>query len=160
MSAWISKLFIPDGDSWLRHANPWSIWTRFITLPFVVIAVWSRVWIAWYCLIPIAILVLWIFVNPRIFNKPVCFDSWGSRAVLGEKIYVESKEQKKLGQHKNPIQILTLLQAIGGFVLVYGLWRLNVYATVYGMTVVYLAKMWFLDRMVWLHADTQVNHVQ
>ena len=31
----ISKLFLPDDESWLRHANPWPIWTRFATLPFI-----------------------------------------------------------------------------------------------------------------------------
>ncbi len=155
MSEWISKIFLPDEDSWLRHANPWSIWTRFITLPFVAVAVWSRVWIGWYCLIPIAVLVLWIFVNPRIFGKPTHFNSWGSRAVLGEQIYIQRKKKNKLGKHRTPILMLTVLQTIGGIILFFGLWSLNVYLTIYGMTVVYLSKMWFLDRMVWLHADAQ-----
>jgi len=155
MSEWISKLFIPDDDSWLRHANPWSIWTRFITLPFIVLAIWSRVWIGWYCLIPIVILVFWIYVNPRLFSKPEHFNSWGSRAVLGERIYIKRKKDQKLGKHKTPILILTVLQIIGVIILFYGLWKLNFYYTIYGMTVVYLSKMWFLDRMVWLYEDAR-----
>jgi len=158
MSEWISTLFLPDDESWLKHANPWSIWTRFITLPFFVLAVWSRVWIGWYCLIPVAVLVFWIFVNPRLFGKPSHYNSWGSRAVLGEKIYIQWKKEKRLGEHKTPIQILTILQSLGGFILLYGLWTLSLNQTIYGMTVIYLSKMWFLDRMVWLHADAQGNH--
>jgi len=157
MTEWISKLFLPDEESWLRHANPWSIWTRFLTLPFVVLAVWSRVWIGWYCLIPLSVLVFWIFVNPRLFNKPADFSNWGSRAVLGEQIYIERKKEQKLGAHKTPILILTVLQTVGGFILIYGLWRLNINSTVYGMSLVYLSKMWFLDRMVWLHENSQEN---
>ena len=155
MSERVSKLFLPDDDSWLRHANPWSIWTRFITLPFLMLAIWSRAWIGWYCLIPIIILVVWIFLNPRLFSKPTHFNSWGSRAVLGEQIYIRRKKNQNLGKHKTPILILTLLQIVGVVFLLYGLWRFYLYHTVYGMTVVYLSKMWFLDRMVWLHADEQ-----
>ena len=155
MSEWVSKLFLPDEESWLRHANPWSIWTRFITLPFIALAIWSRVWIGWYCLIPVSVLVFWVFVNPRVFGKASHFNSWGSKAVLGEQIYVQRKNKQKLGEHKIPIRILTVLQTIGGLILFYGLWSLNTYHTIYGMTIIYLSKMWFLDRMVWLHDDAQ-----
>jgi len=155
MSEWVSKLFLPDEESWLRHANPWSVWTRFITLPFLIFAVWSRVWIGWYCLVPISVLVVWIFVNPRIFDKPSHYNSWGSKAVLGERIYIRRKKENKLGEHKIPVMILTVMQTIGGCLLFYGLWTLNVYVVVYATTVIYMSKMWFLDRMVWLYADSQ-----
>ena len=56
----IAKIFKLDGESWMKHTNPWSIWTRFATLPFIILAVWSRIWIGWYCLIPIAILIIWL----------------------------------------------------------------------------------------------------
>ena len=151
---WIANLFLPDDDSWLRHANPWSVWTRFATLPFIVLAFWSRVWLGWYCLIPIVILLVWIMVNPKLFKKPANFNSWGAKAVLGERLYVKRKEQAIPSGHNTPITILTILQTIGGAVLIYGVWSLNLYLTVYGMTFVYLAKMWFLDRMVWLYEDS------
>ena len=83
------------------------------------------------------------------------FNSWGSKAVLGEQIYVQRKNKQKLGEHKIPIRILTVLQTIGGLILFYDLWSLNIYHTIYGMTIIYLSKMWFLDRMVWLYADVQ-----
>lgn len=108
------KLFLPDEESWLRHAIPWSVWTRFITLPFLILAVWSRVWIGWYCLVPISVLVVWIFVNPRIFDKPSHYNSWGSKAVLGERIYIQRKMENKLGEHKIPIIILTAMQTLRG----------------------------------------------
>jgi hypothetical protein len=154
MIDWISKLFLPDNDSWLRHANPWSVWTRFATLPFLIAAIWSRVWIGWYCVLPIAMLFFWIYINPRLFGQPTSFDNWGSKAVLGERIYIINRKEGTLGKHETPILILTILQTAGGFILAYGLWNLDIYWTLYGTTAVYLSKMWFLDRMVWLHADT------
>lgn len=94
-------------------------------------------------------------MNPRIFDKPSHYNSWGSKAVLGERIYIQRKKKNMLGEHKIPIMILTVMQTIGGGLLFYGLWTLNVYVVVYSTTVIYMSKMWFLDRMVWLHADSQ-----
>ncbi|MEM1453414.1 MAG: DUF6653 family protein, partial [Planctomycetota bacterium] len=33
-----------DERTWMRHASPWSVWTRFFTcVPLISLAVWSRV---------------------------------------------------------------------------------------------------------------------
>ncbi|MEP3349107.1 MAG: DUF6653 family protein [Marinomonas sp.] len=147
------NIFSLNDENWLKHANPCSVWSRFATLPFVVLAVWSRVWIGWYCLIPVALLMIWIVINPTLFKKPKTFERWSSRAVLGERIYMKRKETPIPSKHKLPIFILNILQTISGLILVYGLWDLNVYLTLHGITSIYLSKMWFLDRMVWLYED-------
>lgn len=153
----IASVFNLKGDNWMRHANPWSIWTRFITLPFIIIAVWSRVWIGVYCLLPIVLLVLWIFINPTLFKKPKSFDNWGSKSVLGEKYWSERKKNPVPKHHFTPILILTILQTIGGGLVIYGLWYLDLSITIIGALLVYMAKMWFLDRMVWIFEDMKSN---
>lgn len=153
----IASVFNLKGDNWMRHANPWSIWTRFITLPFIIIAVWSRVWIGVYCLLPILLLVLWIFINPTLFKKPKSFDNWGSKSVLGEKYWSERKKNPVPKHHFTPILILTILQTIGGGLVIYGLWYLDLSITIIGALLVYMAKMWFLDRMVWIFEDMKSN---
>lgn len=147
------RIFLPDDESWLKHANPWSVWSRFATLPFIILAIWSRVWIGWYCLLPVSLLIIWVVLNPTLFSKPETFNSWGSRAVLGERAYLNNSSLPD--KHKLPIAILNVLQTIGGLLLIYGLWELNLYLTLHGATSVYLAKMWFLDRMVWLYEDVE-----
>jgi Trk-type K+ transport system membrane component len=151
----IAKAFNLEGDSWMKHANPWSIWTRFATLPFLVLAVWSRVWLGWYCLIPIILIVLWIKFNPTLFRKPKSFDNWGSKSVLGERYWAERKTKPVPNHHKTPILILTILQTLGGITLILGLWKLDLSLTIIGSITVYFAKMWFLDRMVWVFEDMQ-----
>lgn len=148
------KIFSLNDENWLKHANPWSVWSRFATLPFIALAVWSRVWIGWYCLIPVALLILWLVINPTLFRKPKNFEGWSSKAVLGERIYMKRKETPIPYKHRLPVSILNILQTISGLILVYGLWNLNVYLTVHGVMSIYLSKMWFLDRMVWLYEDT------
>ena len=32
-------------EVWRRHANPWSVWTRYLAGPILILAVWSRFWI-------------------------------------------------------------------------------------------------------------------
>jgi len=154
----IAKAFNLQGDNWLKHANPWSIWTRFATLPFLVLAIWSRVWISWYSLIPIAILIIWLIINPTLFKKPKNFDTWGAKSVLGEKYWSNRKINPVPKHHKTPIMILTIIQTIGGILLIIGLWRFELSLTIIGTITVYLAKMWFLDRMVWIYGEMINEH--
>lgn len=149
----ISKTFNLKGDNWLKHANPWSIWSRFVTLPFLILAIWSRVWLGWYSLIPILVLIIWLKMNPTLFKKPSNFDNWGSKSVLGEKLWSERKVNPVPDHHKPLITILTILQSIGGIILIVGLWKLEICLTIIGTVIVYFSKMWFLDRMVWIYED-------
>ncbi|MBD0777984.1 hypothetical protein HPE56_09275 [Maribacter sp. ANRC-HE7] len=149
----IAKTFNLEGDNWAKHANPWSIWTRFATLPFLILAIWSRIWIGWFCLLPILLLIIWLKINPTLFKKPKNFDNWGSKSVLGEKYWSERKKISVPRHHYLPIRILTLLQTIGGVILIIGLWKLRIDLTAIGTILIYMAKMWFLDRMVWIFED-------
>jgi hypothetical protein len=147
----LSKLFLPNNDSWLKHANPWSVWSRFATLPFIVLSIWSRIWIGWYCLIPIAILIFWVWINPTLFSKPKSFNNWAAKAVLGERMYMSRKDTPIPDGHSTAIIILNVLQSCSGVLLIYGLWNLDLALTIHGTVYIYLTKMWFLDRMVWLY---------
>jgi len=149
----LAKIFNLEGDNWMKHANPWSVWTRFATLPFLILAIWSRVWLGWYCLIPISILIIWIVINPTLFKKPSSFDNWGSKSVLGERYWSEQKNNPVPKHHHTLIFILTIIQTIGGIILMIGLWRLDINLTILGAVTVYMAKMWFLDRMVWIFEE-------
>ena len=44
-NAKIAKLFGLEGESWMRHANPASVWTRFSVVSILALAIWSRDWI-------------------------------------------------------------------------------------------------------------------
>lgn len=58
-----------DDDIWHRHANPWSVYSRISVLPALSLAVWSRVWLGWWSLIPLMLVAAWIWVNPRYFRR-------------------------------------------------------------------------------------------
>ena len=90
----VAHFFGLRGDAWMRHANPRSVWTRFTCVSLVVIAVWSRVWIGWYCLIPIALASVWTWFNPHLFGAPTSTRNWASKSVFGERIWTDRRNTK------------------------------------------------------------------
>lgn len=94
-------------------------------------------------------------INPTLFKKPTSFDNWGSKSVLGERYWSERKKSPVPKHHYTIIFILTILQTIGGILLMIGLWKLEINLTIIGTITVYLSKMWFLDRMVWIYEDME-----
>ena len=145
-------------DVWERHANPWSVWTRYAALPLLIAAVWSRVWLGWWALVPISVTVLWIWLNPRVFPRPASTNSWASRAVLGERVWLNRTEVPIPEHHRRVVRVLNVVTGLGSVVLLYGLIVLDGPATAIGASVVVLGKSWFLDRMVWLLEDMVESH--
>ena len=84
----ISAAFRMTDETWARHANPWSVWTRFTAFPALILAVWSRAWLGRWAAVPIFGAVLWTWLNPRLFERPRSTDNWASKAVLGERVWM------------------------------------------------------------------------
>ena len=149
----IARLFSMSDETWEKHANPWSVWTRFTALPALVVAVWSRVWIGPWAWGMTVLAILWIWVNPRIFRKPVSTDNWASKAVIGERVWINRKQIPVPEHHRLVPNLLSGISGLGLLFLIWGLWRLNIWPTALGAVLIYSSKVWFLDRMVWLYED-------
>ena len=144
--------------AWQRHANPWSVWTRFATLPFLALAIWSRAWLDIWSLLPIGVLIVWIFVNPRFFNKPASTHHWSSKATFGERVWINRKNIPIPAHHVRAPHVLSFFTGLGLIPLVYGLVYFDVVMTTIGVIWVMAFKLWFLDRMVWLYQDMIAKH--
>jgi len=150
----VAHVFGLRGDAWMRHANPRSVWTRFTCLSLVVIAVWSRAWIGWYCLIPIAAASAWMWLNPRLFGVPASTRNWASRAVFGERIWLDRQNTQFPDQFTSRVpNLANAYSCIGLAMLVYGVFALDVWLTIAGIVIVHGGKLWYLDRMVLLFED-------
>lgn len=149
----IAKFFQMTDEVWARHANPWSVWTRYSVLPLIIVSIWSRVWISWWCLMPIFLSIIWTWINPRIFPKPTSTNNWASKAVLGERVWL-NREKIEVPKHHYPVIRITNLISLAGLPFcIWGLIQFNIWSTILGVILVILAKTWFLDRMVWLYAE-------
>ncbi|MFD9947440.1 DUF6653 family protein [Nonomuraea sp. NPDC059023] len=139
-------------QGWKRHANPWSVWTRFAAIPLMILAIWSREWIGWWSLLPIGLVVVWLFVNPYAFPAVTTPTSWSSKGIYGEQLWLQHKSLVSADHRK----ILRLLIAAGsaGFALIgYGLVVLDVWPTVFGATLTVIAQLWRIDRMGLLYEE-------
>jgi hypothetical protein len=146
----IAALLQMDERVWERHANPLSVWTRFATFPFLMLSFWSAHWIGWYCLAPIVLLALWLWLNPRIFPPPASTQSWASRAVLGERVYLLRVMHPVPVEHTNVATLLGTGSALGMLAAVAGLIAAEPFTFVAGGIAIIVFKLWFADRMVWL----------
>jgi len=141
--------------AWERHANPWSVWTRVAVMPLLAASAWSRLWIGWWFLIPTALIVVWIWLNPRVFARPKSLTSWASRGVMGERIWLTDDPETVAAHHHRVIRVLILISGLGGLIFVGGLLWLHLTATLVGLALTMLAKLWFLDRMVWIQREKE-----
>ncbi len=144
--------------TWKRHANPWSVWTRVPVLLVLCTAVWSRDWIGAWAWIPVSITSIWIWWNPRAFAEPAATDNWASEATFGERVWLNRNAIPIPVEHARMARLLLTISALGLPFLVWGLWKLELWPTVFGLTLIYAGKMWFLDRMVWLYRKMKDAH--
>lgn len=149
----LERLLAMDEASWERHANPWSGWTRFPILPALALAVWARVWIGWWCVVPVGLLLAWTWANPRAFPVPARTTSWASRAVLGERVWLARRAVPIPAHHAAWAGGLSVVAALGAVPVIWGVAALEVWPLALGLVVAMGAKLWFCDRMAWLFAD-------
>ena len=152
------RLMGMDERAWRRHANPLSFWTRVAIPPLLALAVWSRVWIGWWCLVPVALLSGWAWLNPRAFPAPRTLDAWASRGVLGERLFLGRRGLARRGRrlpdaHVRACGRLTVAGALGLLPLAWGLIVLDAFAVLFGLTLSLGAKLWFIDRCVWMRDE-------
>ncbi len=146
----LAALMQMDERVWERHANPWSVWTRLATFPFLMFAIWSWHWIGWLCLFPLALLALWLWLNPRIFPPPVSTQSWASRAVLGERVFLLRMMHPVPVEHTNAATLLGVATSVSGFLMAAGFLAAEPITFTVGGLFLIIFKLWLCDRMAWL----------
>jgi len=142
-----------DDATWSRHANPWSGWSRVPVLPLMALSIWSRIWFGWWVMAPLVLLLLWVFLNPRVFPPPRDKSAWMTRAVLGERVWLGRGTRPIPRHHARMAGVLSAVAGVGLVPLAAGLWQLDAGLTLTGLVTCVGGKLWFLDRMVWLWHD-------
>ncbi|NVK17263.1 MAG: hypothetical protein HWE30_01060 [Methylocystaceae bacterium] len=144
-----------DEKDWARHANPWSVYTRFTALPLLALSVWSRWWLGWDALYPLALTIFWIWLNPRLFPAPKSIDNWASKGVMGEQLFLRRRKLLLPLPRVNYAHAYTLVTILGVTFMMYGLWKFNLPFTLSGMIAAMLSKTLFLHQMVKLYETVQ-----
>jgi hypothetical protein len=140
-------------EGWKRHANPWSVWTRFAAIPAMIVAVWSRVWLSWWALAPVGLVMLWLVLNPFVFSPVSAPRRWVEKGIYGEQLWLSDKSAPT--GHRAVLRWLIVLGLAGMAVLTYGLVALLVWPTVFGATLLSVAQLWRIDRFSLLFEERQ-----
>jgi len=149
----IAEQFKLDDKTWLKHANPWSVYTRTSALPLLTLAIWSRIWFGWGSLPLIILAIFWIWINPRIFSEVKTTDNWASRGVFGERVWLNRKNILVPDHYRFMPTILNVIQGIGVIFLIYSLWFFDIWAILVGLILTIESKLWYVDRMSCLYED-------
>jgi len=144
-------------ELWVRHSNPWSLWTRDTVLPIIILSGWSRLWLSWWALVPVSIAALWVWINPCFFSIPTSTDNWASKAVLGKRVWLGRKAIPVPKHHHMIVHLLRSVTWLGVLCMITGVIYYAAWPTLLGMSLFYAGKLWYLDRMVWLYEEMQ-NH--
>jgi hypothetical protein len=148
----VAVIFRMTDESWQRHANPWSVWTRFAAIPLMILAIWSRQWFGWWCLAPIAAVVVWLWLNPHVFPPITRPTSWTARGIYGEKLWLQNRTLIS-ADHRRVLRLLTVVASAGFALLVFGLVALLIWPTVFGATLVVLGQLSRIDRFSMLYDE-------
>ncbi len=140
-------------ETWQRHANPWSVWTRLLSAPVFFVALWSPYWIGWWGAAAIAAIAFWAWLNPRLFPPPAHTDNWGSKVTFGERVWLARKEEPVPARHRIVPHVTMAFSMAGLAAAAWGFWTADIWTAALGWTVAVLGKLWFCDRMVWLYED-------
>jgi hypothetical protein len=149
----IARAFAMDGATWMRHANPWSGVLRLTALPAFIIAFWSRLWVGWWAVIPVALVILWTWYNPRIFAAPQSLDHGMSKGAMGERVWLNRDVVPVPVYHRTVPNILSAVAAISVPFIFWGVFVFDLWPTLFGTMLAYMSKLWFVDRMCWLWQD-------
>lgn len=142
-----------DDQAWKRHANPWSVWTRFAAIPLIILSIWSRAWIGWWALVPLALCLMWLWWNPRAFRpieKPV---AWSSKGIYGERLWLRDRSGAS-----SDFAVAQRFWAVGALagasLLIFGLVTLEVWPTVFGASLIINGQLWRIDRLGVYYRDS------
>ncbi len=147
------RLFGMTDEVWLRHASGWSVWTRVATLPFLLLAVWSHTSLGWWAILPVAAVIVWLWLNPRIFPPPRTTARWHAKATFGERLWLERGRIALPDRHRVVPHLLAAVAASGSLAAIAGAVANAIWPTLLGALLAYAGKLWFCDRMVWLYED-------
>jgi hypothetical protein len=148
----LARLFGLRDDTWLRHANPVSVWVRFAVLPLLVLSIWSRRWIGPRSLLPLGASLVFMVLEPLLFPPPRSTRNWASRGVFGERIWADRNAVDLPEQFRSTAVPNTTyaFQFAGLALMARGLVVFDLRSVLGGLLLVQCAKAWFIDRMVLL----------
>ena len=103
-------------------------------------------------LLPLAVVVLWLWLNPRVFAPIHEPTAWASKGIFGEEVWARRRAEVPVA-HRAALRLIAVPGVVGIALLGWGLVALEVWPTISGVALVVLAQLWRIDRLVWMYED-------
>ncbi|QIA64937.1 hypothetical protein GT360_15330 [Vibrio astriarenae] len=150
------KLMSMDESAWQRHSSPLSVYSRFSILPMFTFVIGIREHLGWWTLLLFGVVVLWTWLNPRLFSAPTTTNNWASMGTFGERVYLNQKNESLIPKHHlKTAKGIILLQLVGLPFWFYSLYSIDTLLMMISTLYLMFTKAWFVDRMVWLYKDVK-----
>ncbi|MFI6921818.1 DUF6653 family protein [Nonomuraea spiralis] len=141
-----------NDDSWKRHANAWSVWTRMAGLAPILLPIYFRDALGWWAPAPIVAGVIWMWLNPHAFKPVYEPRSWAEKGIYGEKMYA-ADHSLAAEAHRPALRWLIAMAALGAAIMVYGLVRVEAWPAVFGWALIFISQLWQIDRFVAIYEE-------
>lgn len=92
-------------------------------------------------------ILIFVWVNPRLFPAPKRTDTWGARGVLGERVWPRRREMIPEREQRE-MNVLTAPSPACAVLWIAGLGTLALWAVTTGALGMVVFKLWFVDRCV------------
>jgi hypothetical protein len=80
--------------------------------------------------------------------------SWAAKGIYGEKLWLKERDRVPPDQRR-VLRLLVPVAGAGFVLLSYGLVRLEIWPTVFGASLIVLAQLWRIDRLVVFYDSTR-----
>ncbi|MEZ5959389.1 MAG: DUF6653 family protein [Hyphomonadaceae bacterium] len=142
-------------NMWRRHANQWSVYTRFLALPLAILAGWSRIWIGWWAALPLVLIIIWLAINPFVFKPIERPSNWIEKGILGERLWLQREDME--ARHRDMLRVLVFTGAFGLVTMIAGIAWLELTSAILGMTLVAIAQFWRIARYARIYDHTEAQ---
>ena len=149
----IASAFRMDDATWARHASPWSVYTRIPLLPILVAILWFGRPLGVWLIVPVLLWLVFVWFNPRLFAPPASTDNWASKAVMGERVWLNRKHIPIPRHHARFATGLSWASLLAVLIVPFGFIHADGWMAATGTAMATVFKVWFCDRMVWLFED-------
>lgn len=144
---------------WQRHASPLSVYSRMATLPVLILAIWSHAWFGTGFSVAATVgIMIWLWLNPRLFPPPRNTNNWASKAVFGERIWLNRLSVPIPPEDANRAMLLSLVSGVGFLAALSGAFLTNPVLAISGIVVTYAGKLSFLNNMASLYDRMRDSH--
>jgi len=153
-NVWLTRQLRMNDVALASRANGWSLWARAVTLPLLVLALWSHQWIGiGGAAILTALVAIWGWAHPRLLPARGRTDTFYARAVFGERVWLNRFRVPIPREREIRALVMWGLIASGAVIGVWGAVSAVALAAIGGVVLALGARLAFHREMALLYRD-------